>query len=284
MMNERFENGEILSKNGAYQGDAAGDERLRRLMAQYDRLSPVLSRFFTKKFGFSPAVTLQRLERTTLKGLKSREKCSSLAGRISVETLGVPFFIVWDDRLIPILLDRLQGGDLSAHSAQTAQILPTPLDRALIAELCDRLAPLLASFWREEFRLGKATIETGPDLSEWDEKSYFFIFSWEIRQFEQDFRLELCLPSVLSSVISDFEGNESTETELTILAGRIPWSNQVAENLVAGGILPTEIPADGLFEAVFRGRTVFWVRPGEFQGEAAVEIVMPGDSLAFRGK
>lgn len=284
MMSERIEKGEILSKNGARLNDAAVDARLRRLMAQYERFSPVLSRFLAKKFGFSPDVSLQRVERTTLFGLKKRENCSLLAGRISVETFGVPFFILWDERLIPILLDRMQGGDLSPLTTQNAYTAPTPLDCALIATLCDQLAPLLGSFWREEFRLGKTSIGAGPEENEWDEKSYFFIFSWEIRQFEQNFLLELYLPSVLASVISDFEGAEASETELTILAGRVPWSDCVAQNLAAGEILPTQIPADAFFEAVFRGRTVFWVRPGEFQGEAAVEIVAPGDSALFRAE
>lgn len=276
MMSELGENREVLSKNGTQRGESSGDRRLCRLMTQYDRFSPVLSRFLAKRFGFAATVSLERVERACLSALFSRETPCSRSARIPVETLGVSFFIAWDDRLVPLLLDRLQGGGDSPDDSPPKA--PTPLDDKLTAELADRLALLLGSFWREEFRLGSARMTAGPEESEYGKKTCFFIFCWEIRLQERTFLFELTLPSELSAVISDAGMDETVRSPLRILAGRIPWTDETAENWRPGAILSTDIPADALFLAEWKGRPRFWVKPGEYQGQAAVEIVTAADS------
>jgi len=255
-------------------------------MTRYDRFSPVLTRFFTKRFGTDAQVSLDRVESAPFSALMNRGSAANFPARIGIQTVEIPFFLSLADELTSILLDAALGDTAPEPDPFFGEL--TRLDRRLLEEIYNRLADSIARFWREEYVLLPARILPIPDwtVPVWgdsdrnsegfrlDDETDFFILTWMVRICQREFSLELYLPSLLMPVLSDAEP-AALSSELRILAGRIPFTPETASLLYPGEVLLTGIPAGALFDAVCDGKILFQVRPGEYRGEAAVEIVPP---------
>lgn len=279
-METQTETREIFFKNSGTSGNE--DRRLRRLFAEYDRLSLFWGRFLTKKLAIPVAAELESVEKTPFSQLTPEKPSPMVLCRALFEPPAVPFYMEFDRALLEAVLDRLEGDD-DFTPRQSSKPL-TKADTAVAEYFFDCLGEVFAGFCGEEYRLSDLSVRDGYQTAEIDPKSFFFAFNWKIRAVGLDFFLRISLPSVLTALLpqrgerlgpKEEEESNNSEIIVRILAGQVRLSDRQWSEISVGTLLKTDIPADEPFWLTVGNRGLFRVRPGEYRGSAAVEILEP---------